>query len=89
MHTIGTLLCKDGNMNDFLFWCRHLLVSLLFPYIPLHFPTLYIQWNLRIKDKLVHQPMSTIRRLSFIGEFLPKILHFIFLSAAYPLFYIL
>ena len=48
-----------------------------------------IQWNLRIKDKLVHRPMSAIWRLSFIGEFLPKILHFTFLSAAYNLFYIL
>ena len=48
-----------------------------------------IQWNLRIKDKLVHRPMSAIRRLSFIGEFLPKILHFTFLSAVYPIFYIL
>ena len=48
-----------------------------------------VQWNLRMKDKLVHRPMSAIRRLSFIGEFLPKILHFTFLSAAYPLFYIL
>ena len=28
-----------------------------------------MQWNLRIKDKLVHQPLSTIRRLSFIGGF--------------------
>ena len=48
-----------------------------------------LQWNLRLKDKLVHRPMSAIRRLPLIGEFLPKILHFTFLSAAYPLFYIL
>ena len=32
----------------------------------------YIQWNLRIKDKLVHGPLSTIRGLSFIEEFLSK-----------------
>ena len=31
-----------------------------------------VQWNLRIKDKLVHGPLSTIRGLSFIGEFLSK-----------------
>ena len=31
-----------------------------------------LQWNLRIKDKLVHGPLSTIRGLSFIGEFLSK-----------------
>ena len=31
-----------------------------------------VQWNLRIKDKLVHRPLSTIRGLSFIGEFLSK-----------------
>ena len=31
-----------------------------------------IQWNLRIKDKLVHGPLSTIRGLSFIWEFLSK-----------------
>ena len=26
-----------------------------------------IQWNLRIKNKLVDRPMCTIRRLSFVG----------------------
>ena len=31
-----------------------------------------IQWNLRIKDKLVHGPLSTIRGLSFIGGVLSK-----------------
>ena len=44
-------------------------------YIQLH---TYVQWNLRIKDKLVLRPMSTIRRLSFIGEFVPKIIYFTF-----------
>ena len=33
---------------------------------------IYIQWNLRIKDKLVHGPLSTIRRLSFMGGFCQK-----------------
>ena len=28
-----------------------------------------VQWNLRIMDKLGHGPLSTIRRLSFIGSF--------------------
>ena len=39
-----------------------------------------IQWNLRIKDKLVHRPMSTIRSLSFIGGggVCQKILYFTF-----------
>ena len=49
---------------------------------------IYIQWNLRITDKLVHRLMSAIRRLSFIGGFLPKILYFTFLSTVHPLFYI-
>ena len=40
-----------------------------------------IQWNLRIKDKLVHRPMSAIR---LYWGFLPKILYFAFLSIAYP-----
>ena len=31
-----------------------------------------IQWNLRIKDKLVHGHLSTIRRLSFMGVFVKK-----------------
>ena len=48
----------------------------------------FVQWNLRITDKLVHRLMFAIRRLSFIGGFLPKILYFTFLSAAHPLFYI-
>ena len=47
-----------------------------------------IQWNLRITNKLVHRLMSAIRRLSFIGGFLPKILYFTFLSATHLLFYI-
>ena len=37
-----------------------------------HHTRVCIQWNLRIKDKLVHGPLSTIRGLSFIGEFLSK-----------------
>ena len=31
-----------------------------------------LQWNLRIKDKLVHGPLSTIWGLSFIGDFFVK-----------------
>ena len=42
-----------------------------------------VQWNLRITDKLVHRLMTAIRRLSFIGGFLPKILYFTFLSATH------
>ena len=37
-----------------------------------HITYRYIQWNLRIKDKLVHGPLSTIRRLTFTGGGLSK-----------------
>ena len=32
-----------------------------------------IQWNLRIRDTLVHKLVSLIRRLSFIRRFLVKL----------------
>ena len=46
-----------------------------------------VQWNLRIKDKLVHRLMSTIQRLSFIGEFLPNILDYVTYWAEYYNYY--
>ena len=39
-----------------------------------------IQWNLQITDKLEHN-YTDVRRLSFIGGFLPKNIYFTFLSA--------
>ena len=54
-------------------------MALVMPCLFVPFVTsLGIQWNLRITDKLVHRLMSAIRRLSFIGGFLPKILYFTF-----------
>ena len=37
VYNIEKQRCRDRVINDFLFWSRHLLVPLLFPYIPLHF----------------------------------------------------
>ena len=34
--------CRDGVMNDFLSWCRHLLVPFLFPdFTSLHPPSFH------------------------------------------------
>ena len=44
-----------------------------------------LQWKLQIKDKLVHRPMSAIRRMSCNGFFCQKsfILHFYLLHFLY------
>ena len=61
-----TKMCRDLG-------CARLLDALNLLHIiiviepTMHTPCGIIQWNLRIKDKLVHGPLSTIRRLSFIG----------------------
>ena len=69
-------ICGLGCLKIALFRPFQLHVPLLFLFHPLWLPPrrlcIHIQWNLRIKDKLVHGPLSTIRGLSFIGEFLSK-----------------
>ena len=89
--------CDHSGFTDFFllpFILPHLspLSALFSLSLPLNYNTSAVascvQWNLRITDKLVHRLMSDIRRLSFIGGFLPKILYFTFLSTAHPLFYI-
>ena len=43
----------------------------------------YIQWNLRIKDKLVHGPLSTIRKLSFMGGLSKKAFNSVLVTFIY------